>query len=132
MVAERWEAPYRIHNGSDYPLTNVMLAINDPGREGRPEDQMGTATELVIGTLAAGEVMEDRIAHLHFSLDPVFAGLTHMTVLLFTDRWGNSWATGRGELVRCKYPRGCADASSPDPQRQHHSVPEQLVARILS
>lgn len=100
-----WEIPYTVHNGSDYPINTVLLAINDPGQDGQVEDQMGTAHELVIGNMAPGETVEGRITeHVHFSREPVFAELTYLAAVLFTDHWGNHWAANGREVVWKRYP----------------------------
>jgi hypothetical protein len=101
----RWEVPYTIHNGTDYPINTVLLAIKDPGQEGQVEDQIGTALELVIGNMASGETVEGRLTdHVHFSREPAFAELTYLAAVLFTDHWGNNWAATGRELVRKKHP----------------------------
>lgn len=99
-----WEAPYQIHNGGDYPIENVVIVIDDPGRDGDPLDQSGTATELVIGPVAAGATESGRIEHMHFTREPAFAELTHLATLLFSDHWGNNWAITGTRLVERKSP----------------------------
>lgn len=100
-----WAAPYEIHNGSDYPIKSVMLVIDDPGREGDPADQMGTAMELVVGNIAAGATESGRIDdHLHFSREPVFAELPYLATLLFVDHWDNYWAVTPSGLRHRRYP----------------------------
>jgi hypothetical protein len=100
----KWEAPYEIHNGSDYPIHDVVLVINDPGQEGDPADQMGTAVELVVGTIGAGAAAEGRIDHMHFTRDPVFGELPYLATLLFRDESGNYWATSAKGLTHRRYP----------------------------
>jgi len=98
-----WEVEYTIHNGGDYPINTVLLAVNDPGQEGLPEEQMGTAVEVVIGNLNSGETSQGR-THVHFSAEPMFAEMTYMAAVLFSDHWGNHWATKGGEVIRRQYP----------------------------
>jgi hypothetical protein len=100
----KWEAPYLIRNGSDYPIHDVVIVINDPGQDGDPADQMGTATEVVIGTVAANDVEEGRIDHMHFTREPVFGELTYLATLLFRDEAENYWATSERGLVHRRYP----------------------------
>jgi hypothetical protein len=105
-----WEIPFDIHNGSDYPIENVMVIIKDPGLEGDPSDQMGTAVELVIGTVAAGAHDTGHIDKdwLRFTRDPAFGELGYLATLLFTDHWGNYWAVTATKLVQKEYPaRSC-------------------------
>jgi hypothetical protein len=97
-----WKIPFDIHNGSDYPIENVMVVIKDPGLEGDPTDQMGTAIELVIGTVAAGAHDTGLIDKnwLRFTRDPAFGELGYLSTLLFTDHWGNHWAVTAAKLVQ--------------------------------
>jgi hypothetical protein len=99
----KWEVAYSVHNGGDYPINTLLLAVNDPGQDGRPEDQMGTAVEVVMGSINAGEISQGR-THVHFKAEPSFGELTYMAAVLFSDHWGNHWATKGGEVMRRPYP----------------------------
>jgi hypothetical protein len=99
-TGEGWRVPFFVHNGGDYPITSVIVVIDDPGSEGRAEEQQGTALEIVLGTLAPGETRKGQGENLAFRRDPFFGELTNLGVVLFTDRWGNNWATGRGTLEK--------------------------------
>jgi hypothetical protein len=90
-----WEVPFRVHNGGEYPIRTVVVAIDDPGRD-PDDDQVGTAAQIVIGTMGAGEVVEGLADRVHFSRDPYFGEMTELPSVLFTDRWGNHWDVGRG------------------------------------
>ncbi len=81
-----------------------MVVIDDPGSEDRAEEQMGTAAEIIIGTVAAGEAIERRADHVHFSREPYFGELTRLAVIFFTDRRDNNWVTGRGTLELNPHP----------------------------
>lgn len=99
----KWEVEYSVHNGSKYPINTVLLAVQDPGQEGLAEEQIGTAVQVVIGNINAGEESSGK-THVHFSRDPVFGQLTYMAAVLFTDHWGNHWATKGREVMRRPYP----------------------------
>lgn len=76
----RWNVKYRVHNGGENPLHAVVLVIDDTSLEGAAEDQQGTALELVIGTMSAGEVMEDVFEEMHMSREPAFGDGTRQTL----------------------------------------------------
>jgi hypothetical protein len=99
-----WEVPYEVHNGSDYPIESAVLVINDPGQDGKPEDQMGTALEVVVGTIPSGKTHEDRFGPIKFEREPIFGELPYLATLLFTDHWGNHWASTGTRLMHRRYP----------------------------
>jgi hypothetical protein len=99
-----WEVPYRIYNAGDYPIHNVVLVIDDPGMEGGPGMQEGTAREIVIGTLNAQESADGREKNVKFFREPVFGELTMLAVVLFSDRWDNNWAVSSSGVTRMKNP----------------------------
>lgn len=98
---------YTVHNGGEFPIHNVVVVVVDPGAEAEPEEQRGCAKEIVIGTLAAKETVQDQSA-VRFTEEPVFGELTALAGVLFTDVWGNHWYSGGGRLVeRDSPPRIC-------------------------
>lgn len=100
-----WYAPIRITNGSDYAINTVVAIVSDPGSSvDNAVEQMESAGEAVIGNMAAGEVVENDFDHLHFSEEPAFGELTYLGVLLFTDCWGQSWATNGPKWWRRSHP----------------------------
>jgi hypothetical protein len=102
-----WEVEYEIFNGGSYPIDNVMLVVADPGVDHDPTEQRGTALELVLGTVLPGRPVTGR-QPLSFTADPVFAQVTHLAALLFTDTWDQHWARGPGVLRRrLDPPRSC-------------------------
>lgn len=95
---------YRLHNGGDLPIDNVVVVVGDPSAPTyRPQAQVGTATEIVIGTLAAKETDEDQRL-VRFGAEPVFGELTALAGVLFTDAWENHWYRAPGKLERCEGP----------------------------
>lgn len=104
-----WFCKYEVHNGGDYPINGAVVVIGDPGAEDyRPLDQVGTASETVIGTIAAGSSVNGTFDHLHFSSAPAFAELTGLASVLFTDAWGQHWASSpTGLEKRLAPPRIC-------------------------
>lgn len=90
---------YRIKNGSAYPIGTVVLVVDDPATSGDPVSQVGTTMEIVFPTIGPGDVEEGE-AVVHLSHEPAFALLTRMTYLLFTDVWGQHWATNGSRTWR--------------------------------
>ena len=98
---DSWFADYEIHNGGDYPIATAVLVVGDPWAEDyRPLEQVGTAAELVVGTVAAGRTVTGTLDHLHFRAAPAFGELTALASLLFTDVWGQFWAVSAAGIEK--------------------------------
>jgi hypothetical protein len=102
----KWYVEYSLQNGGEYPIENVVVIIADPGsEEQRPEDQVGTALEDVIGTVLSKETLTPRPQMVHFAQEPVFGETINLASVLFTDAWNQHWAkTPLGGLIRRKGP----------------------------
>lgn len=96
---KRWTLKYTVHNGGQFPIDDVVLVVSDPGREGNPQDQTGTAIEVVIGSIMPGQTVQDEI-EVPFTREPAFAEMTRLTGVLFTDTWKQSWYKAPGCLVK--------------------------------
>lgn len=83
---------YRIKNASTYAINTVVLVVDDPATDGDPISQTGTAIEIVFPTIGPADEEEGEETIL-LSEDPPFGLLTRMAYLLFTDVWGQHWAT---------------------------------------
>jgi hypothetical protein len=99
----QWEVPYRVQNGSRYPINSVMVGVRDPGQDRGPDDP-GTAAMIVIGTIGIGEVVEGVATDVNFSRDPYFGEMTELASVLFSDRWGNHWDVYRGGAMKREHP----------------------------
>jgi hypothetical protein len=99
---------YRLMNGGDYPIDNVVLVVADPGADYIDlSQQRGTAIELVIGTVLPKEVQEDE-TEVHFTRLPAFGELNSLAQVLFVDTWNQSWVRGPMLLERTTAPaRSC-------------------------
>lgn len=94
----------RAHNGGDFPIDDVVVVIADPAAPIRDlANQQGAVREIVFGTVAAGETQSDK-QNLTFDAQPVFAELTSLAGVLFTDAWGNHWYRAGGTLRRRELP----------------------------
>ncbi len=83
---------YKIKNGGTYPINTVVLIVDDPATDGDPVSQTGTAMEIVFPTIGPADEEEGEET-IRLSEEPPFGLLTRMTYLLFTDVWGQHWAT---------------------------------------
>ena len=104
----QWFVDYTVHNGGRYPIDNAVLVVADPGAEDcRPVDQMGTAVEVVLGSIMPKETVKDR-THVHFTAEPAFGEVASLGMVLFTDAWHEHWARSPMGLERRPYPaRSC-------------------------
>jgi hypothetical protein len=102
----KWHVEFSLQNGGEYPIDNVVVVITDPGsEEPRPEDQVGTALEQVIGTVLSKETLQAGPEIVHFTREPVFGEYTNLASVLFTDAWNQHWAkTPLGGLIRREGP----------------------------
>lgn len=98
-VKKQWTLKYTVHNGGQFPIDDVVVVVSDPGRDGDPQDQTGTALEVVIGSIMPGQTVQDEI-EVPFSREPAFAEMTRLTGVLFTDTWKQNWYKAPGYLVR--------------------------------
>jgi hypothetical protein len=98
----QWYVDFSLQNGGEYPIDDVVIVITDPGSEGqRPEDQIGTALESVIGTVLSKETIERTGEVVHFTREPVFGEDINLASVLLTDPWNQHWAkTPLGGLIR--------------------------------
>lgn len=91
---------YRVHNGSDSVIDGVVVVVADPGEpECSPDDQMGCAMELVLGTVAPGDTVED-VIDVQLDVEPTFVELPYLATLLWTDVDDNHWSACGPELRR--------------------------------
>jgi hypothetical protein len=76
-VIDGWVLDYTIANGGDYPIENVVLLVIDTSAEDiRPEDQVGTCLELVLGTMHHKQVLTDKYGPLRIEHAPAFGEIT--------------------------------------------------------
>ncbi len=95
---------YRLMNGGDYPIDNVMLVVADPGAEYiNLAQQQGTAAQLVIGTVLPKETLDDE-TEASFTEQPAFGQLNALARVLFVDTWDRSWMRGPMVLERTAAP----------------------------
>lgn len=91
---------YRLHNGGEFPIDDVVLVVADPGADAPSlQDQKGTALELVVGTVASGDTEEGEEL-VTLTERPAFEELTSLAGVLFTDTWGTHWFRAPGVLER--------------------------------
>jgi len=64
-----WIVKYTLANGGDYPIDNVVFVVADYVNDSRPEDQVGTAVEIVIGTMHHKQIIESTHP-LHLTVHP--------------------------------------------------------------
>lgn len=108
--AIRVPAAIAVHNGSDYPIDNVVAVIGDPWKPGYdPSRQIGTAAEVIFGTIPAKSSRDDtRSEGVVFSAEPAFGEWPNLSGVLFTDTWGKHWWRAPGVLeARESPPRIC-------------------------
>lgn len=96
---KRWMLKYTVHNGGEFPIDDVVLVVSDPGVSGAPQEQTGTAIEVVLGTVMSGQSVQEEV-ELRFSREPAFSESTRLTGVLFTDTWNQSWYRAPGYLVK--------------------------------
>lgn len=101
---------YVVVNGSDYPIDNVVIRINDPGGYfGSYHDGDDfIPREIVVGTMYSKQVIEDSYEPREVKPELPFALVTGMATIHFTDPWDQSWERGPGMLEkRDAPPRMC-------------------------
>jgi hypothetical protein len=103
----QWHVRYEVNNGGDYPISNAVLVIADPGQRGDLAEQVGTALEVVIGSIMSRKSFEGS-SPIMFTRPPAFSEMLTLGGILFSDTWDQHWfSSSHGLVRRSRLPRMC-------------------------
>lgn len=96
---------YRIHNGSAFPVSDVVVVVADPySTDCDSENQVGNAAELIIGSVGSGETIEDQFQLRFPDDDIVFSHLTRLGGVIWSDHEDQFFFANGAEIRRKPHP----------------------------